>query len=199
MTQNKAFKTFLDQHGGNYPYCDVRQTRTAFHTEWLLLTDSSLGSTVEGYNPDCDLPEHYVLRTSTLPQETVQEIIIRRNGLPLPPDLCEVICFMMSFWGQCQPVRWKERILSMFHQLLGPQHGGFDGPPTRQEVFYKAVCELVFYKYYGLRHYEQVRGEFEDEVLKLYHSHSTFSSLAIQSTNFFRRRLDYLSGYNDSD
>ena len=135
---------------------------------------------------------YFLLRTSTLPLETVQDIIINKNAIPLPELYCEII-ETVEFWGRLKHPRWPERVLLLFHRFLDLVHSFYDGPPTKDELFYESIYELMNLKHGRDRYFERVAHEWQyryycDWVAKK----ESFHKMVCHSLFFFEIRLSYL-------
>jgi len=87
-----TIKAFMEQHNSSYPYSDIPCTRQGYHSKWLLVTSKSKQGIClrkEGY---------YVIKSSCLSHDNVQNIIIAGDGIPLPAEFAEVVDGLET-WG----------------------------------------------------------------------------------------------------
>ena len=102
----KRFREFYERVKGQFPYNEVRVTRTQFHVKWLLMsckTDPGI------------LFHHgrlYPLLCTTLDSEVVQHLIISEQGLPLPEDF-SLLMDCMFCWGRGLSVPWYNKTLEL--------------------------------------------------------------------------------------
>jgi hypothetical protein len=136
LRYNKAiFDTFVKDNGDAFPYSDAKRTRSSFLTKWLLLKSKCASNVL--FRPS----NVYVMRSSCFTNRHLQDTIVSGNGIPLPPDFCDVIdC--MEYWGRMICPRWEQDVLSLMWDVLRPR--GLVGVEIkRSDLFYDCIMLLL--------------------------------------------------------
>lgn len=93
-----------------YPCNEIRRTRGGLCPRWLSLEASN---DVSLFRPR----GYFLVRTSCISNALMQEIIVKKEGLPLPHDHNEV-ADVMEHWGHGVSGRWLMEVLCMMHESL---------------------------------------------------------------------------------
>jgi len=102
-----AFASFVEEYGGNYPYCDVLLTRTSFHTRWLFMYGTNHGIVHAG-----PLPSWKAVPTSVFDKGTVQQLIVSGQALPAPREMCDILdC--VDYWGRALDPEWYFKMVEL--------------------------------------------------------------------------------------
>jgi hypothetical protein len=144
------FKAFVKANGERFPFNDIKRTRTSFITRWILVR--SHGASEVRYRPS----NVFGVRTSCFTNAHLQSTIVSGNGIPVPPDFCDVLdC--MEFWGRAVCARWEQDVISMFWDYLRPR--GLDITIGRGDLFYDCIMLLMERKLnnYVFYHIEKVQ------------------------------------------
>ena len=172
----------MQQNKDAFPYCDVRKTRGSFHTKWILMSCRNNGILFRPTGV-------FLLRTGCLPLHVIQDIIVTKAGLPLPPDYSDV-ADCMEWWGASIRDQWRQKVLEFFYSSLSQKN-----PPglSRSEVFGACIFQWVDCS---------VRDDLEPWVQntiklewKCYYSSrchigQDFFFLAVDSMHFVKSRID---------
>jgi len=184
-------ENFIAHHSGIYPYSDVRQSmRGGYETEWLILAEESTCTDEEAEGGL--FYDHFIVKTSTMPHEIVEELIVTKSGIPLPPDCCEVMNYLYSF-GADYHQHWMREVAAMFWKWFTPLlvfH-----PYERDECFYLTISELMRLRFGDTRYYCQIERELESAFLIEYvgDPNNGFSGLIHFSNDYFERRMEELN------
>jgi len=127
-----SIKTFMEDHKHSYPYSTVPCTRQGYYPKWLLATSKNKQGLVlrkTGY---------YVIKTSCLSHDNVQNIIITGDGIPLPVEFAEVVDGLET-WGGIHWTCWLEKSLKLMHEHMREDnmHGGVG--PTKMRLFHDCI------------------------------------------------------------
>ena len=128
MFSKEAFKAFVEAEGYKYPYNQLQLMQQGYYPKWLLLHSSNLDGIVwrsRGF---------YVLKSSCLPWNIMQEIIITKSGFPLPPEFSEVVDCMET-WGWNYSSLWVQDVLHLMYQFVHPQGCFFGCPKTKESMY----------------------------------------------------------------
>ena len=111
MKIDSGFKEFYERVKRQFPYNDLKVTRSRFHTKWLLMTCKTDPSILFYH------AKYYPLLCSTCNAEVVQHLIVTEQGLPLPPVFCHVIDCMFH-WGRSISWTWYCKTLELINFYL---------------------------------------------------------------------------------
>lgn len=106
-----AFKAFLSQHGLDHPHNEIRQTHQKFHCKWLLLSCSNHDGVVFQRGP------HFPHLSCCLDKDTVQDVTMKQQGMPLPPDPSNVMDGM-EVWGRNVSPLWHHQVMNYMMNLF---------------------------------------------------------------------------------
>lgn len=110
MISKVAFTEFMAENGSKYPHNEIRRTRGGLYPRWLLL---EADGDVSLFRPR----GYFLLRTSCISNSLMQQIIVHKEGMPLPND-CNEVADVMEYWGLGVSGRWQQNVLHMMHELL---------------------------------------------------------------------------------
>jgi len=140
-----TIKSFMEQHNPTYPYSVIPCTRQGCYPKWLLATSKNKQGLVlrkTGY---------YVIKTSCLSHDNVQNIVITGDGIPLPAEFAEVVDGLET-WGGIHWTCWLEKSLKLMHECMREDnmYGGVG--PTKMRLFHDCILLAVQWKA-GYRHF----------------------------------------------
>ena len=125
-----AFREFLAKNGV-FPFKELSLTRGSIKCKWLLLRSSWRGIRgVLGVEV-----QYFPVLTSTLPSNTVLELIMNEDALPLTPLLAEIMDSMF-IWGNGKSSTWYNDTVELFAYLLE------DGINNKREDLMRAQIGL---------------------------------------------------------
>jgi hypothetical protein len=180
-----AIESFVQKKGRSFPYSHVRGTRQGFHPKWLLTTSKGNDNGILFRSSNL-----FLLRTSCVPGEVVQSLIISEAALPLPVDF-EDVADCMHWWGRTISGQWYIEVLGLLNEYLTP--GGFHGSlPTKERLFHDCIFQHVFKKIrdyygYGEKTFEIV-SHWEVFYTRMFSQMHQFFDMAVMSI----REVDYL-------
>jgi len=119
-----------------YPYSDVPCTRSGYCPKWLLA--SSRYKQGQIWRQDgC-----YVIKSSCLTHENVQNLIMSGDALPLPAMFGEVVDSLET-WGGQHWTCWLQKCLKLFYEYLREDniYGGV--APCKMRVFHDCILLCV--------------------------------------------------------
>jgi hypothetical protein len=141
MITNEGFKQFMANNGHLFPYYDIRCTRNSIFPKWLLLkTNQNSLFRNDGW---------YLVPTSALRNDIVREIVVAKQGLPIP-DQWDDIANCMEHWGRAIDSEWQQKVLAHLASYL-VEHDAFDW----KQVYYECISMLIEKKLHAVFvHYE---------------------------------------------
>lgn len=108
LTSTKSIKHFLDEHGEQYPYNEIRRTRQGLHAKWLITKCRNHGVFLQNNN-------YFVMRAGTVDFRTMQDLISSKQAVPVTPTYTEIIdC--MEYWGRAIDSRWYEDVVKRIYR-----------------------------------------------------------------------------------
>lgn len=126
----EAFKEFIKRNGNKYPYNDIRCTRRALYPKWILMKAPNAGVLFRPLG-------YYLVPAKAFSNPVVQDIIVSKDGLPLPSNYCAV-AEVVEWWGRLVNPRWSQNVLVLFEQLL--REGA---NLTTKELYYECIVLLA--------------------------------------------------------
>jgi len=140
-----SIKTFMQTNQDVYPYSDVPCTRSGYYPKWLLASSRYKQGQIwrqDGY---------YVIKSSCLSHDNVQNLIMAGDTLPLPAVFSEVVDSLET-WGANYWTCWLQKSLKMMHEYLKEDNMYGGVAPCKMRVFHdciflcverKAECDFV--------------------------------------------------------
>ena len=131
-----AIKWFMEENQDVYPYNDVPKTRQGYHPKWLLTMSKNKDGQVwrqMGY---------YVIRSSCLNKENLQNLIMDGDGIPLPADFAEVVDSLET-WGVSKQSCWLCKALRVMHEYLKEDNMYGGVAPTKMRLFHDCILIAV--------------------------------------------------------
>jgi len=134
-----SIKTFVEDHKHSYPYSVIPCTRQGCCPKWLLATSKNKQGLVLR-KTGC-----YVIKTSCLSHDNVQNIIISGDGIPLPVEFGAVVDGLET-WGGIHWTCWLEKSLKLMHEHMREDNmcGGIG--PTKMRLFHDCILLAVQWK-----------------------------------------------------
>jgi hypothetical protein len=102
-----AFSQYLMDNSTIYPCSNLRPMRSSFFCKWVML--------VEG--DDRGAKMYFPVLANSLPNAVLLELISSERGVPLPPELSEIMD-MMYWWGKKMSVQWYDDVVYMLGMAL---------------------------------------------------------------------------------
>jgi len=139
MTYANAVKAFVEEKMETFPYSEVPHTRRGFYPKWLLaMTGSTRGifGRKHGY---------YVIKSSCLNHDNLQMLIMDGDGVPLPPDFCEVVDTLET-WGATRYSLWLQKALFVMHGHVAEDNMYGNIAPNKLKLFYDCILPMVGYR-----------------------------------------------------
>ena len=101
-----AFSQYLMDNSTVYPYIKLRPTRSSFFCKWVMLEGDDRGA-----------KEYFPVLANSLPNAVLLELISSERGVPLPPELSEIMD-TMYWWGKKMSVQWYDDVVYMLGMAL---------------------------------------------------------------------------------
>ena len=95
----------MEEHKHSYPYSNVPCTRQGYYPKWLLAASKNRQGLVlrkTGY---------YVIKSSCLSHDNLQNLIITGDGIPLPAEFGEVVDGLETWGAFTGLVGWKSHLI----------------------------------------------------------------------------------------
>jgi len=130
----------MEDHKHSYPYSTIPCTRQGYYPKWLLVATSKnkqgLVLRKTGY---------YVIKSSCLSHDNLQNIIISGDGIPLPVEFAEVVDGLET-WGGIHWTCWLEKSLQLMYEYMREDnmYGGIG--PTKMRLFHDCILLAVQWK-----------------------------------------------------
>ena len=102
-----AYSYFMSEWGGDYPYCELKKTRSQFYAKYAVICSKSK-SNVPRRGTSFD-----VVTTSSFDKETLRHLFLSKQAIPLTPTMAEIMDWMYC-WGRNKSDSWYERTLEWF-------------------------------------------------------------------------------------
>jgi len=140
-----SIKTFVQTNQDVYPYSDVPCTRSGYCPKWLLASSRCKQGQV--WRQD----GHYVIKSSCLSHDNVQNLIMDGDTLPLPALFGKVVDSLET-WGANCCTCWLQKSLKLMHEHLKEDNMCGGVAPCKMRVFHdciflcverKAECDFV--------------------------------------------------------
>ena len=130
MHSKEAFDAFVNGKGTRCPWNAIKRTRNSYCCKWLIATGptSSLFAT----------NIFHIVSTTTLPKKHVTAFVMEDVGIPIPPDLDDVIDTIL-YWGTCVSGLWTSKVLHVLvhSYLLGSEI------PNRKKMCFSFIAVLL--------------------------------------------------------
>ena len=186
MVTSAAFKRFMDKAEGEYPYCDLRVTRSNYHCKWLLLK-APKSATLRSKRG-----AHYVLHSSCLPKKIQRDMIRSGTAFPLPPHYDDVVDCIET-WGRDMKKGWDQNVYEYMYESI---HDG----DSKRVLFGECIFLLIRAKvnaYFpnGTTRDNIMQGWVDYYEFTFEDVTQDFSLLTIDSINF----VDWLIGIHRED
>jgi hypothetical protein len=99
VSTTHAFSQYLMDNNTVYPYSKLRPTRNSFYCKWVMLQGHDRGSM-----------EYFPVLANSRPNGLLLELISSERGVPLPPELSDIMD-SMYWWGKNVSVRWYDEVI----------------------------------------------------------------------------------------
>ena len=146
------FLSFVASYGNQYPYNELRATRTNYHGRWALLGMVNDGNVMRMWEGTV-----VALHTSVFSRDILRHLIITFRALPVPPDM-EPIIDCMYHWGRGVDRWWYHEVLHFLQYLL---HARTKWP---QQIVWKRCIE------FRVRRILRLTWATESELDSIYHN-----------------------------
>jgi len=136
MKLSAAIKTFMQTNQDVYPCSDVLCTRNGCCPEWLLASSRYKQGQIwrqDGY---------YVIKSSCLSHENVQNLIMSGDALPLASMFGEVVDALETLGAQCWTC-WLQKSLKLFHECLKEDNMHSGVASYKMQVFHDSTFLCV--------------------------------------------------------
>jgi hypothetical protein len=96
-------KSFMDKGNFIYPFNEIRKTRSTMECKWVILS-SEVEETAQTV--------YHTVLCASLPEDTLQDLMISQHAVPLPSDLSYCMDNMHD-WGQDMDMEWYCGVVQM--------------------------------------------------------------------------------------
>ena len=169
-----AFKEFL-ANNGVFPYTQLSYTRGSIYCKWLLLRSPWRGIRgVLGVEV-----QYFPVLTSTLPSNTVLELIMTEKALPLTPLLAEVMDSMF-IWGNGKSSTWYNDTVELFAYLLEDGINNKREDLMRQQIGLY-VEEALESQVFGVIQRDMIWHNWKTYFTEIYNAGTPYFDLALNS------------------
>ena len=173
------FREFHERVKDQFPYNDLKTTRTSYRAKWLLMSCKT-DPGILFYHV-----KFYPLLCSTLDVKCVQELIITKKGIPLPADFCSVLDCMFH-WGRSLSWSWYNKSLELMNYYLTMSdlnRAEFKETDLYLDVIQMRVLQLINH------HFEHGNSSMSEDWLQYYRGlvnsgERDFFSLAVASFRY---------------
>lgn len=131
-----AAAIFMDSNKDVYPYSDIPCTRTGYYPKWLLASSKNRQGQIWR---ECG---YYVIKSSCLSHDNVQNLIMSGDVLPLPAIFGEVVDSLET-WGATHWSCWLQKSLKLFHEYLKEDNMCGGVAPCKMRVFHDCILLCV--------------------------------------------------------
>ena len=107
FTTTTALEFFCDKWGSDYPYCEIKKTRSQYYFKWIILFASSKCNDVARRRT----PYEVVLAKS-FDKDTLQHLLVSKRGIPLTPAMDKIMNWMYC-WGRNKSDTWYEDMVEL--------------------------------------------------------------------------------------
>ena len=129
FTTKEAFDYFCTLYGSDFPYCQLKKTRTQFYDVKYVIITSKGNVTV----PRKETPLAVVL-SSSFDKETLRHLLLSKQAVPLSPAMEKVMDWMYC-WGRSKSRRWYDETIELFsfycHEKI---------PICERELFFEVIA-----------------------------------------------------------
>jgi len=127
-----AVKLFMEKKKDVYPFNSIPQTRRGYYPKWLLAASKNRQGTL--WRRD----GHYVIKSSCLSHDNVQQLIMSGDGIPLPVEFGEVVDALET-WGAIHWSCWLQKSLHLMYEYMREDnmYGGIG--PTKMKLFHDCI------------------------------------------------------------
>ena len=185
MKVDVRFKQFYERVKDTFPYNDIKVTPNRFHVKWLLMSCKT---------DPCILFYHakvYPLLCTTVDAEVVQQLILTKQGLPLPADFSDVLDCMFH-WGRSLSWTWYSRTLELINFYLCTSdldRASFKPTHLYLDIIQMRVLQLIN------RHFRNGHSSITEEWLQYFRGmvnsgKTDFFELAVSSFQYTNRLID---------
>ena len=108
FTHPTSLQYFCDKWGGDYPYCELKKTRSMYYFKYLILYSPNKGNEIPRRRTVYD-----VVLASSFDKETLQHLLVSKKGTPLTPSMTSVMDWMYC-WGRHKSLAWFEDTVELF-------------------------------------------------------------------------------------
>jgi len=139
MKLSISIKSFMEDHKCSCPHSTIPCTRQGCCPQWLLAASKNKQGLVLR-KTGC-----YVIKSSCLSHDNVQNVVIAGDGIHLPVEFAEVVDGLET-WGGIHWTCWLEKSLKLMYECMREDnmHGGI--APTKMRLFHDCILLAVQWK-----------------------------------------------------
>ena len=101
-----SFDYFCRLWGSDYPYCALKKTRSQYYVKYMIMM--SKGESLPGRQTPLT-----VVLTSAFDKETLQHLLLSKQGIPLCPAMDKIMDWMYA-WGKSKSRMWYDETIELF-------------------------------------------------------------------------------------
>lgn len=177
-----AKELFANVWGMDYPYCELRETRSRYYFKWILL-HSGREKVPRKYS------RHAAVLASCFDNETLDQLVYSKQGIPLTEDMSEIMDWIDG-WGRDISHFWYQETMDLFSIYFSLKER-----VTKKELLYEVIAirirEQIHQAYtltlfVGWTTFNSWRDWFDSE----FDENPDFFHLAYNSMRFIKQQTD---------
>ena len=191
ITFSEELKAFLEDHGGVYPYSDMKVTRNSFHLEWIL-EECEWNRTQNILRMETQFIPVHVSCYRNKPK-VLEKLLMEGSVYPLAEGMNEIMD-AMCVWGQSVSYHWYSDTLQLLVNWIAQGHYVSKKEMWKEVIERLVLARIQFHYQFGSYTYAMLYNNWQTYFELTYMTrHKTFFMMAGMSRNYIESSIHSLN------